>query len=524
MPGITGFITQTPSQNCDRDLHRMVQTMCHESFYRHGFISKPDQCAYVGWTCHENAFNDCMPILNEKKDVALFLAGEIVLDPDAINDLRKSQHDFDGLNASYIVHLYEEKGIRFIDQIDGFFSGVVIDERLQKVFLFNDRFGMHRLFTHSGRNGFYFSSEAKALLAIIPESRAFDPKGVAEFVTCGCTLGENSLFNKINVLPGATLFEFDHGKITKKHKYFDCQTWEDQAKASEESFTQAFHTILPQIAHKYVPTRTPAAMSLTGGFDSRMLIASLNPPPNHLPCYTFGSNYRDTFDVKVARKVARACGQEHHTLVVGEHFLQNMPAYLERAVFLSDGYIGLSGAAELYANELARPIAPARLTGNWGSELLRGVRAFKFSAPKNSFLHPDLNNYVEEARHFFEEKSSTPNLSFSAFFQAPHQSFGRLAIERSQIIPLTPFMSNDILACIYQKPAGLDGFAASKAVIGKFRPDLLTIPTDRGYLGTDGKLFESFRRIVNESLFKAEYLMSHGATELIVRNRDLQIF
>ena len=87
---------------------------------------------------------------------------------------------------------------------------------------------------------------------------------------------------------------------------------------------------------------------------------------------------------------------------------------MEKAVYLSDGYLGMSGAAELYVNSLARDIAPVRLTGNWGSELLRRVRAFKFTEPRSGFLHPDLQPYIHEARESFMKLSLMNRLSFVA--------------------------------------------------------------------------------------------------------------
>ena len=495
----------------------MVRTIRHESFYSHGFHSDPGNFTHIGWTCHERSFEDCMPIYNEKRDIILFLAGEVFSDADLINKLRNLNHEFNGGNASYLVHLYEELGDRFFGELNGCFSGILIDRRLEKSFLFNDRFGMHRLFVHSGKEGFFFSSEAKALLAVLPETREFDPKGLVELITCGCTLGERSLFKDIEVLPGGSLLEFENGNLVRNTRYFDRMTWEIQPRLAEREFSSRFIENLGKVVQKYSSPSMPVAMSLTGGFDSRMLMACLNPSQGSLPCYTFGSMYRETFDVKVARQVAKACGQIHRVLVLGEDFLNNLSGYLEKAVFLSDGYLGLSGAAELYVNALARQIAPVRLTGNWGSELLRAVRAFKFIAPSEGFLLPDLQEYVEEARTTFNQMNKMNRVSFAPFYQAPHQSYGRLAIERSQIVPRTPFLDNEVVGLVYQAPETIDGFALSERIICHFRSDLLKIPTDRGFLGIDGFIVKTARRAYRQSLSKAEYWIGHGAPDWLVR-------
>ena len=53
---------------------------------------------------------------------------------------------------------------------------------------------------------------------------------------------------------------------------------------------------------------SPLAMSLTGGLDSRMILAWHKPSPGSLPCYSFGGTFRDSQDVLLARE-----WQEHAT-------------------------------------------------------------------------------------------------------------------------------------------------------------------------------------------------------------------
>lgn len=521
MPRLVGLITGLPRKLCEERLNLMLGTIRHEAFYKHGLYLDLEMFTHIGWTCHKRSFTDCMPIVNESRDIILYFAGEVFPDSEQILDLRRKSHEFTEGDASYLVHLYEEMGDKFFGDLNGCFSGVLIDRRQGKSFLFNDRFGMHRVFIHHGKDGFFFSSEAKALMAVLPETREFDPKGLCELLTCGCTLGECSLFKGIEVLPGGSLLEFANGSLLRKTRYFDRMVWEGQTRLSETEFISRFTEILQRVTRKHISLRGTVGMSLTGGLDSRMVMACIDPSPGTLPCYTFGSMYRDTFDVKVARRVAKECRQTHQVLVLGDDFLAKLPSYLEKAVVLSDGYLGLSGAAELYVNSLARQIAPVRLTGNWGSELLRGVRAFNFVEPSGGFLHPDIHEFIEEARNTFNRMNKMNRVSFAPFQQAPHQSYGRLSIERSHVIPRTPFLDNELVGLVYQAPETLDGFTLAEAIISHCRPDLLKIPSDRGYLGIDGTLISAGRRVYREALFKAEYWIGPGAPDWLVRRSHL---
>jgi asparagine synthase (glutamine-hydrolysing) len=184
---------------------------------------------------------------------------------------------------------------------------------------------------------------------------------------------------------------------------------------------------------------------------------------------------------------------------------------MEEAIYRSDGYLGLSGAAELYLNSLARDIAPIRLTGNWGSELLRGVRAFKLIIPKVKFITPDLNLYLKEAQQKFEEFETLDPISFALFHQAPYQGYGRLSIEESQLIMRTPFMDNGLVKILYQRPVEYSaGTELYFSIIARYRPDLIEIPTDCGDLGIGNPLKKVIMSAYRNILFKGEYWASQG--------------
>jgi asparagine synthase (glutamine-hydrolysing) len=260
--------------------------------------------------------------------------------------------------------------------------------------------------------------------------------------------------------------------------------------------------------------RSPTVgVSLTGGLDSRMIMASLDAAPAEVPCYTFGSMYRTTGDVRLARQVAAACGQPHNVIELGHEFLEHAAEYLEKAVYASDGYLGLSGAAELYCNRQARMIAPCRMTGNWGGELMRGVRAFKYALPRGGFVNQDVVEHVRASAERFSSPSSDP-LSAALFQQVPHQGYGRYAIERSQVRVESPFLDSEVVRWLYQAPAAARESRATAAAVIARRPELLDIPTDTGLLGTRPA---GWRRAVRRSVVKAEYLTSHGAPDWLAK-------
>ncbi len=169
MPGIVGIVRQRPSQEHHALLKSMVKCLMHEPFYTEGTCINEELGLWRGWACHKGAFGGCLPIWNEKKDICLIFSGEKFADQTDIDALRTRGHKFAADHASYLVHLYEDMGCGFLERLNGWFSGILVDLREQKLVLFNDRYGVNRIYYHEDAHRFNFSSEAKSLLKILPE-------------------------------------------------------------------------------------------------------------------------------------------------------------------------------------------------------------------------------------------------------------------------------------------------------------------------------------------------------------------
>ena len=261
------------------------------------------------------------------------------------------------------MHLYEEDRASPAG-LNGRFHGLVADGTHGTTTLFNDRYGMHRIYYHESKDAFYFAAEAKAILAVRPELRRMDPRGLGEFVSCGAVLENRTLFEGIQVLPPASRWTFRNGSLEQKGNYFHPREWEDQETLEPESYYQQLRDVFTCNLPRYFNGREGIAMSLTGGLDTRMIMAWQKSQPGSLPCYTFGGMFRDCQDVTLSRQVASICGQPHQVIRVGKEFLSRFPYYAERAVYLTDGLVDVGRSPDVYLNEMAREIAPVRMTGN----------------------------------------------------------------------------------------------------------------------------------------------------------------
>ncbi|MGA8022843.1 MAG: asparagine synthase-related protein [Candidatus Acidiferrales bacterium] len=515
MPGIVGLITKQPREWAEPQLTRMVESLRHESFYVAGTWIDESLGMYVGWVARKNSFSDAMPVRNERGDVVLFFSGEDYPEPGTTRRLKERGHEFEENDGCYLVHVYEEDQ-DFFKNLNGRFQGLLADRVRRTATLFNDRFGLQRIYIHEAQDAFYFSAEAKAILAVRPELRSTDPQSLGEYIACGCVLENRTLFRGIHVLPPASTWTFRGGALEEKKSYFEPREWEEQEPLDGDSYynhlRDAFTTRLP----RYFNGHEKIGVSLTGGLDTRIIMAWRKAPAGSLPCYTFGSMYRENQDVYLARRVAEICGQPYQVVTVDGECLQQFPHYAERTLYLTDGCVDISRSADLYNNEMARRIAPVRMVGTFGSEIIRGAVMFKPSMPSADIFRPEMLAEVSRAAETYREQLRGHRTSMVAFRQPAAYHFGVLMLEQTQLTLRAPYLDNEIVRTVFRAPKVEDGEDVRLRLIRDGSPELARLRTDRG-LGISNPIVSALSRGFWEFTFKAEYAYDYGMPQWVAQ-------
>lgn len=513
MPGIVGLITDRAAPEAERELADMVQSLCHESFYSSGTWSDRANGIYVGWVARQGSFAEQMPLHNESGEVSLIFSGEEFPEPSIASRLKSHGHEFAQDGPSYLVHRYEEEA-DFPKGLNGRFHGLVADRARGTAMLFNDRYGLQRLYYHEAADTVYFAAEAKAILAVRPELRSVDSRGLAEYIVCGCVLENRSLFSGIKVLPPGSAWSFQKGRPAKKASYFEPQEWEKQEELKPEEYYARLRDAFVRNLPRYFDGPERVGVSLTGGLDTRIIMAWRKATPNSLPCYTYGSMYRDNQDVKLARRVAKICGQPHQVITTGKEFLTRFPHYAERSIYLTDGCVDLDRAPDLYVSEQVRLIAPVRVVGTYGSEMLLHAVMFKAEQPAAGLFRAEMDPQLRRAQQTYDASQRIHPLTFVAFRQSPWHHYGVLGLEQTQVTVRSPYLDNDLVKTIYQAPGSVAINEESRLrLIREGNPELAKLRTDRGIGGRNS----FFTRTFLEFLFKAEYAYDYGMPQWVAQ-------
>jgi asparagine synthase (glutamine-hydrolysing) len=473
----------------------MVELMRHESFYVTGFHHEPGMNLRLGWAVHENSFSDCMPVMSDRRDLLLVFYGE---------HFSRSKTPGSG-DARHILDLYRSKGESFLTELNGWFTGVLVDLNERKTVLFNDRFGMQRLYYHESQDAFFFCSEAKSILHASPATRAIDPEGLAQFVAFDCTLGGKSLFKDISILPGGSCWTFGRSVTCRKERYYNPEILESLEPIASEQVLGRLQDTLRQAMPPYLEASQEVAVSLTGGLDTRLIVAAL-PAVRGLRSYTFAGD-RDTFDVRKSRSVSSVSGMQHQVIRLEREFFEGFPKLAEETVYMSDGTLGLTGTHNIYFNRLAREVAPVRLTGQFGSEVIRQGRILSDALSADGLFEKEFAQKVGEARQSVGPYRAGHPLTAALHRDIPWRGHGTMTIEQSQVTLRSPFMDNDLVDLMYRVPNALRrGNATQQELIRRFNVDLARIISDRGDASDRSAVTLSAARLLFWILFKADYV------------------
>ena len=250
-----------------------------------------------------------------------------------------------------------------------------------------------------------------------------------------------------------------------------------------------------------------------------MILAALELSPGQLPCYTHGGMFNESFDVKIARKIARICRQPHQVIDVDNKYLNDFNNLARKTVQITDGNLDVIESVGLYTSQIIKKYADIRLTGNYGSEILRSHVMFKPSMPHAALFEPEFLKKIQAAKQTYLSHRQMHPLTFIAFRQVPWYHYNRFALEQSQITQRSPFLDNRLVKLVYRAP--LDAIRSTEIplrFVTEMHPVLGQIRTDRGVGQNNNSLISLGIRAHYEFLFKMDYYFNHGMPQWLAKS------
>jgi asparagine synthase (glutamine-hydrolysing) len=252
------------------------------------------------------------PIFNEDRSACIFFDGKIYGYEAELDDLRKKHKIAIGNDAEFCLHSYEEKGTKFINELNGNFVLAIQDFKNAKIIIANDRIAFRTHYYASFDKTFIFAPEPKAILKYPGFKKELNEEAVAEFFAIGENWGEKTFFKGINVMGPATIITISGSGVTKENYWR--LTYEPDYERSEDQFVDDLIRTLRNAVKIRMKDPLRYGVSLSGGLDSRTVIAAMPQEQRaRLTACTFGQDNCD--EIKCARKAAKKAKVKEHIVL-----------------------------------------------------------------------------------------------------------------------------------------------------------------------------------------------------------------
>jgi asparagine synthase (glutamine-hydrolysing) len=237
------------------------------------------------------------PLFSEDKSLVLAANGEIY-NHRSLRKQFESTYTFQTeSDCEVILALYKEKGVHFLDEMNGIFGFAIYDVAKDEYFIARDHMGIIPLYIGWDQNGtFYVASELKALEGY-------------------CT--------KIQLFPPGHYISSTDGEFVQWYK----REWTDYEAVKENATSiEEIKTALEAAVHRQLMSDVPYGVLLSGGLDSSITSAIAKKYAQkriesgdtvdawYPQLHSFAVGLEGSPDLAAAQKVADHLGTIHHEI------------------------------------------------------------------------------------------------------------------------------------------------------------------------------------------------------------------
>src|SRR5439155_7255331 len=285
--------------------------------------------------------------------------------------------------------LWEDHGEAMLETLRGQFAIALWDQKLRRVILARDRFGICPLFWTRQGDWLLFASEVKALMASGMVPIRPDPRGIHHIFTFFALPGPVTCFEGINLLVPGHYLSIQLGQAGDVGKIDDRIFWEpnypdagqEVEPKSKKQFAEDFEAVLMRAVERRLRADVPVVSYLSGGVDSSVVVAlgtelRRRTGGSPIPTFTIQIDAAGLDETSEAGIVASHVGARPVVVHFGRE--EALAAYPELIRAAEAPVIDTSCAALLMlAREVHRQGYKVALTGEGSDEWLAGYAWFK---------------------------------------------------------------------------------------------------------------------------------------------------
>jgi len=315
----------------------------------------------------------------ESKQIWIVFNGEIYNHAQLRQGLEQRGHQYASrTDTETILHLYEERGLDFVNEIEGDFAIALWDGERAQLVLARDRVGVKPLYFYNREGRLIFASEIKAILqhpAVTPE---INEKSLYHYLTFLTTPAPSTLFRNIQKLPAGHMLVVKRDGGTEITQYWDALPNRASPDRSEVEHQEEILRLLRDSIRKRMMSDVPFGVFLSGGVDSSANVALMSELMSQ-PVRTYTVGFADTEELnelESAGAVAKRFNTDHHEVIIGQ---ADMEKFLPDLIFHQDEPLADPVCVPLYyVSRLARDTGTIVVqVGEGADEIFAGYDWFR---------------------------------------------------------------------------------------------------------------------------------------------------
>jgi len=346
---------------------------------------------------------------SESRQIYCVIEGLIYVSDDERAKLKKRYRIDEFLSEIEIVtYLYDHYKSDFINHVTGWFNLFIYNKVKSEAFLVNDRLGYLPLYIYESESLYMFASKIECLLASgLLTGIDFDTTTLAEHLFFNYPISDFTYIKNIWTLPNATMVNFTQ-KVISSEKYWDISRLFGIDSVNNKESLSLINEGLHNALGKIILTNNQLNLSLTGGWDSRVVLSCLIPNyKEKLNLFSFGAPNSD--DIIVPLHISEKEGLKYTPYILdGIYIMQSFLPQAIDTIVLSNGTRSYKRAHYLYAISQMSKYSHILITGIFGDEV------FKFAQiTSGNVLSGNTLDFLESD---FNVNKTISNISHSLFF------------------------------------------------------------------------------------------------------------
>lgn len=316
------------------------------------------------------------PMFSDNGNIALVFNGEIYNYLELRNSLERQGTTFNThSDTEVILRLYEKEGVASFAKLDGMFAFSIHDKTKNRLYIARDFFGEKPLYYTQSENNFYWASELKSIMRVLPEKPEISKAGLNYFFRLSYVPAPYTIYEGIHKLEANHYLEYN-----LENHFFGIHeiskfSYPEKQKISFADAKQKTRDLVMETVDSRSISDVPLGTFLSGGVDSSIISLCLaRSKDSKINTFSIGFDKAGFDETDKSQLVAKLIGSKHHEFIIREEEFKDR--IHEILINFDEPFSDTAALPTELLSRKTREQVTVALTGDGGDEVFGGYNKY----------------------------------------------------------------------------------------------------------------------------------------------------